>query len=123
MAREPEWITEAREALDAMERHPPSEKELAPFRTKTWIAKGEGMLVGLKPIAVVVLLALGGCTEGWLESFASAAGDHSTTFVGGRAITTYHYPPPDSRHSVERLRPDIWFRMFKGPRPRSEAPR
>lgn len=44
------WIREASAILDAMERNPPSRASLAPWRTKNWIAKGEGMLAGLKPV-------------------------------------------------------------------------
>ncbi len=114
--QDPKWITEARKALDEMETwdsdDPHIAARIAPFRTQNWIRKGWGMLAGLKPIAVVVLLALGGCTQGWLASWAPSGGAHSTTYIGGRAITTYHYPAPDTRHSVERWRPDIWNRMF-----------
>ncbi len=107
-----EIVAENNRILDEVDKMDPNDPSLAPFRTKNWLAKGEGMLAGLKPVAVVVLLALGGCAEGWLESFAPAGGAHSTTYIGGRAITTYHYPAPDTRHSVERWRPDIWNRMF-----------
>ncbi len=44
-----QWVREASAILDAMERNPPSEKSLAPFKTRNWIRKGEGMLAGLKP--------------------------------------------------------------------------
>ena len=75
-----EWVREASAILDEMEKHPPSKESLAPFRTKNWIAKGKGMLRGLKPIALVVLLALGGCAKGWLEAWAPLSGAHSTTY-------------------------------------------
>ncbi len=45
-----EWIAETSRILDEMERNPPSEESLAPFRTKNWIDKGEGMLAGLRPV-------------------------------------------------------------------------
>ena len=61
IARDPKWIARAREVLDAMERRPPSAKELAPFRSKNWIDKGQGWL-RLKPVACLALLILlAGC--------------------------------------------------------------
>ena len=117
--QDPKWITEARKALDEMETwdsdDPHIAARIAPFRTQNWIRKGWGMLAGLKPIAVVVLLALGGCGPGWLEDWAPLSGAHSTTYVNGRAITTYHYPAPDPLGSVHEFRPDI-YRRFYGPR-------
>ncbi len=47
---DPRWVREASAILDEMERNPPSEESLAPFRTKNWIDKGEGMLAGLRPV-------------------------------------------------------------------------
>ncbi len=44
------WVREASAILDEMERNPPSKESLAPFRTKNWIRKGEGMLAGLRPV-------------------------------------------------------------------------
>ena len=108
-----EIVAENNRILDALEKLDPDDPSLAPFKTQNWIRKGRGMLAGLTPIAVVVLLALGGCAEGWLESFAPSNGPHSTTFVNGRSVTTYHYgAPQDHRSSVEIYRPDIWNRMF-----------
>ena len=67
-------------------------------------------------LAVVVLLALGGCSRGWLLDWApSSSGPHSTTFVNGRSVTTYHYPAPDPLGSVHEFRPDIYHRFY-GPR-------
>ncbi len=111
------WVARSSRILDDMEKWDPDDPRLAPFKTKNWIDKGKGMLRGLKPIAVVVLLALGGCTEGWLESFASAAGDHSTTFVGGRAITTYHYPQQKCNRkapSLDQMPGRKIFYIFQG---------
>ena len=109
-----EFVREASAILDEMERNPPSEESLAPFRTKNWIDKGEGMLRGLKPIAVVVLLALGGCTQGWLADWGPDQAPHSSTYVPGQGIVrTYHYGlPRDPLGSVHEFRPDIYYRMF-----------
>ena len=109
MAREPKWITRAREALDLMERHPPSEEELAPWRTKNWIAKGEGMLWGLKPIAVLALVALvAGCL-----GRGNAVNLHELRVLDElRQINFTLEQGRDTRHPVERYRPDIWNRMF-----------
>ncbi len=60
--RDARWIREASAILDEMERNPPSKESLAPFRTKNWIRKGEGMLQGLKPVACLALVVLlAGC--------------------------------------------------------------
>ena len=59
--RDPLWIREARAIMDEMERNPPSEEELAPFRTKNWIEKGRGFL-GIKHLACLALVVLlAGC--------------------------------------------------------------
>ena len=89
--RDPKWITEARKALDEMETwdsdDPHIAARIAPFRTQNWIRKGWGMLAGLKPIAVVVLLALGGA----VHRAGSATGRPRTgrtappTSAGGRS--------------------------------------
>ena len=67
-------------------------------------------------LAVAVLLAgltLGGCSQGWLLDWApSSSGPHSTTYIDGRAITTYHYPAPDPLGSVHQYRPDIYHRFY-----------
>ncbi|MCZ6465805.1 MAG: hypothetical protein O6829_00825 [Alphaproteobacteria bacterium] len=113
-----EFVREASAILDEMERNPPSKESLAPFRTKNWIRKGEGMLQGLKPIAVVVLLVLGGCAPGWLADWAPDQSPHSSTYVPGQGIVrTYHYgtTPRDPLGSVHEFRPDI-YRRFYGPR-------
>ncbi len=65
-----EIVAESNKILDEVDAMDPGDPSLAPFRTKNWLAKEEGMLAGLKPIAVVVLLALGGCAKGWLEAWA-----------------------------------------------------
>ncbi len=109
---DPRWVRVASRALDEMECNPPSEESLAPWRTDSWRRKGEGMLQGLKPIAVILLLALGGCAKGWLEDWAPSGGAHSTTYIDGRAITTYHYPAPDPLGSVHEFRPDIYHRFY-----------
>ncbi len=63
-------------------------------------------------LSVAVLLALAGCTRAQLAAWAPSGGAHSTTYVNGRAITTYHYPAPDPLGSVHEFRPDIYYRMF-----------
>ncbi len=102
------WVREASAILDEMEKHPPSEEELAPFRTKTWIAKGRGFL-GIKHLgclALIVLLA--GCLgrDNSVNLFELRVLDElrqiNFTLEQGR----------DTRHPVEIARPDIWNRMF-----------
>ncbi len=112
--REPKWITRARKALDEVEKMDPNDPSLAPFRTKNWIRKGEGMVAGLKPIAclVIMLAMVAGCTRAQWAAWAPSGGAHSTTYIDGRAITTYHYPAPDPLGSVHEFRPDIYYRMF-----------
>ena len=65
-------------------------------------------------LSVAVLRTLAGCAKGWLESFApSSSGPHSTTYIDGRAITTYHYGlPRDPLGSVHQYRPDIYHRFY-----------
>ena len=65
-------------------------------------------------LSVAVLLALAGCSKGWLLDWAPSGGPHSTTYIGGRAITTYHYPAPDPLGSVHEFRPDL-YHNFYGP--------
>ena len=67
-------------------------------------------------LAIVALLALGGCSKGWLLDWApSSSGPHSTTYIDGRAITTYHYGlPRDPLGSVHQYRPDL-YHNFYGP--------
>ena len=112
------WIAETNRLLDEVEKMDPNDPALAPWQTENWRRKGEGMLAGLKPVAVVVLLALGGCTQGWLADWAPDQAPHSSTYVPGQGIVrTYHYgiTPRDPLGSVHEFRPDI-YRRFYGPR-------
>ena len=117
MAREPKWITRAREALDAMERNPPSTKNLAPWRTKNWIAKGQGWLL-LKPIAVLALVALvAGCL-----GRGNAVNLHELRVLDElRQINFTLEQGRDTRHPVQIHRPDIWNRMFARPPDRPDG--
>lgn len=103
------WVREASRALDEMERNPPSEESLAPFKTRNWIRKGEGMLAGLKPIAVLALvLILAGC----LGRGDPAHLDRLRVLDELRETNYRLEQQRDTRHSVEKYRPDIWNRMF-----------
>ena len=103
------WIREASAILDAMERNPPSRAMLAPFRTASWIAKGRGMLAGLKPIAVLALVIL---LAGCLGRGDPAHLDRLRVLDELRETNYRLEQQRDTRHPVERYRPDIWNRMF-----------
>ncbi len=115
------WIRETSAILDEMERNPPSKESLAPFRTRNWIRKGEGMLRGLKPIAVILLFVfVGGCAA-WDEYVRLVTAPYrgvpySVTWDAetGRSIRTYHYGQRDPLGSVHQYRPDI-YHGFYGP--------
>ena len=104
-----EFVREASAILDEMERNPPSKESLAPFRTKNWIRKGEGMLAGLKPIACLAFVAL---VAGCLGSGDPARLDRLRVLDELGEINYQLEGDRDTRHSVERYRPDIWNRMF-----------
>ena len=107
--RGPRWVREASAILDEMERNPPSKESLAPWRTRNWIRKGEGMLQGLKPIAVLALVVLvGGC----LGRGDPAHLDRLRALDELRQINFTLEQDRDTRHPVEIARPDIWNRMF-----------
>ncbi len=104
-----EFVREASAILDEMERNPPSKESLAPFRTKNWIRKGEGMLRGLKPIACLALVVL---VAGCLGRGDPARLDRLRVLDALGEINYQLERDQDTRHSVERYRPDIWNRMF-----------
>lgn len=66
-------------------------------------------------LAIVALLVLGGCTQGWLADWAPDQAPHSSTYVPGQGIVrTYHYgtTPRDPLGSVHQYRPDIYHRFY-----------
>ena len=107
--RDARWVREARAILDEMERNPPSKESLAPWRTENWRRKGEGMLQGLKPIAVLALVAL---VAGCLGRGDPAHLDRLRVLDELRETNYRLEQQRDTRHPVERYRPDIWRRMF-----------
>ena len=108
---DPRWIREASAILDEMERNPPSKESLAPFRTKNWIAKGQGWLL-LKPVACLALVVLlAGCL-----GRGNAVNLHELRVLDELRETNYRLEQHrDTRHSVEKYRPDIWNRFFTRP--------
>ena len=67
-------------------------------------------------VAALVAVLVGGCSV--VDEYVRLLGQpdttpHSTTFIGGRAVRTYHYGTPrDPLGSVHQFRPDIYYRMF-----------
>ena len=109
--RDARWIREASAILDEMERNPPSKESLAPFRTKNWIAKGRGFL-GIKNLACLALVVLlAGCL-----GRGNAVNLHELRVLDELRETNYRLEQQrDTRHPVEKYRPDIWNRMFARP--------
>ena len=120
--RDARWIREASAILDEMETWDPDDPRLAPFKTKNWRRKGfplgcaMGPLYrGPKTIAVLALVVLvGGCLGNGNHSTPAHLDRHA--IIDELSETNAHLDRQrDTRHSVEKYRPDLWNRFFARP--------
>ena len=114
--REPKWITRARKALDEVEKMDPNDPSLAPFKTRSWARKGWPLGKAMGPLyrgpKTIACLALVVLVAGCLGRGDPAHLDRLRVLDELRQINYQLEQQRDTRHPVERYRPDIWNRMF-----------